>query len=305
MLYLLRMPRILVSKNTSISTRWAMKNLQNWFEDYNKRNLEHPCPDDILSPFCKAEVLNEWLRVFIQETRTKNGERFSTFQTTLDNVFKVLRSSGVGLESKHTEGISAEEEDMLWSSGVLNDTSPYGLLRAVFFYMGKCFCLRGGQEHRDLCPSQLQRLQSPDRYMYKEKASKNRQGGIAQLKLEHKAVFIFRNPEAGVRCPVHLFDKYMSKLPPEVFFKDFFYCRPLSVVPIDPAKPWYVASPVGRNQLGKMVSTMCESAGITGVKTNHSLRVSGASALFDAGVPERIIQGRTGHRCLESLRVYE
>ena len=168
--------------------------------------------------------------------------------------------------------------------------------------MGKCFCLRGGQEHRDLCPS---RLQSPDRYMYKEKASKNRQGGIAQLKLEHKAVFIFRNPEAGVRCPVHLFDKYMSKLPPEVFFKDFFYCRPLSVVPIDPAKPWYVASPVGRNQLGKMVSTMCELAGITGVKTNHSLRVSGASALFDAGVPERIIQGRTGHRCLESLRVYE
>ena len=48
-----------------------------------------------------------------------------------------------------------------------------------------------------------------------------------------------------------------------------------------------------------------ELAGITGVKTNHSLRVSGASAFFDAGVPERIIQGRTGHRCLESLRVYE
>ena len=71
-----------------------------------------------------------------------------------------------------------------------------------FFYMGKCFCLRGGQEYCDLCPSQLQRLQSPDRYMYKEKASKNRQGGISQLKLEHKAVFIFRNPEAGVMIDI-------------------------------------------------------------------------------------------------------
>ena len=46
-------------------------------------------------------------------------------------------------------------------------------------------------------------------------------------------------------------------------------------------------------------------AGIEGVKTNHSLHVSGASSLFDAGVPERIIQACTGHRCLESLQLYE
>ena len=35
------------------------------------------------------------------------------------------------------------------------------------------------------------------------------------------------------------------------------------------------------------------------------LRVAGASLLFDAGVPERIIQARTGHRSLKSLRLYE
>ena len=50
---------------------------------------------------------------------------------------------------------------------------------------------------------------------------------------------------------------------------------------------------------------MCEEADIGGNKTNHSLRVTGASALFDAGVPERIIQGRTGHRSLDALRIYE
>ncbi len=171
--------------------------------------------------------------------------------------------------------------------------------------MGKCFCLRGGQEHRVLALSQLQRLESPDRYVYKEKSSKNRQGGIAQLKLEHKTVPIFSNSEAGVRCPVHLIDKYISKLPLDAVKKDIFYCRPLPNVPVDETKPWYVATPVGRNQLCQMVSKMCEMAKIKGVKTNHSLRVSGASALFDAGVPERIIQSRTGHRSLESLRVYE
>ena len=35
------------------------------------------------------------------------------------------------------------------------------------------------------------------------------------------------------------------------------------------------------------------------------IRVAGTSAMFDAGVPERIIQGRTGHRSLEALRMYE
>ena len=33
--------------------------------------------------------------------------------------------------------------------------------------------------------------------------------------------------------------------------------------------------------------------------------MSGASSLFDAGVPEKIIQGRTGHRSLDALCLYE
>ena len=33
--------------------------------------------------------------------------------------------------------------------------------------------------------------------------------------------------------------------------------------------------------------------------------MSGASSLFDAGVPEKIIQGRTGHRSLDALRLYK
>ena len=40
-----------------------------------------------------------------------------------------------------------------------------------------------------------------------------------------------------------------------------------------------------------MVSSMCKEAGVKGEKTNHSLRVAGASALFEAGVPERLFRG--------------
>ena len=50
---------------------------------------------------------------------------------------------------------------------------------------------------------------------------------------------------------------------------------------------------------------MCEEAGITGHKTNHSLRAYVATELFNAGIPEKVIQDRTGHRSLDGLRKYE
>ena len=70
----------------------------------------------------------------------------------------------------------------------------------------KCFCLRGGGEHRDLCISQLQRLRNPDRYVYSEKSSKNRQGGLLQSRLDHKTVTITTSPSAGNRCHVFILD---------------------------------------------------------------------------------------------------
>ena len=42
-----------------------------------------------------------------------------------------------------------------------------------------------------------------------------------------------------------------------------------------------------------------------GNKKNHSLRATGASTLFHANVPEKIIQECTGHRSLAALQQYE
>ena len=49
---------------------------------------------------------------------------------------------------------------------------------------------------------------------------------------------------------------------------------------------------------------MFTEIGISG-KSNHSLRATGASILFQANVPEKIIQERTGHRPVKALRLYE
>ena len=62
--------------------------------------------------------------------------------------------------------------------------------------------------------------------------------------------------------------------------------------------------PCGKNKLSSMVKSMFAMIGITG-KTNHSLRATGASSLFQAGIPEKIIQKRTGHRPIKALRMYQ
>ena len=44
---------------------------------------------------------------------------------------------------------------------------------------------------------------------------------------------------------------------------------------------------------------------IEGNYRTHSLRATGTTTLFDAGVPESIIQKHTGHRLLDALQCYE
>ena len=40
-------------------------------------------------------------------------------------------------------------------------------------------------------------------------------------------------------------------------------------------------------------------------KSNHSLRATGATEMFAANVPEKLMQSRTGHCSLDALRLYE
>ena len=106
-----------------------------------------------------------------------------SFHNALDNIFRDLRVKGVGSQCKTTEVFINEEED-LWTSGALSTDTPLGLLRAVFFLNGKNFCLHGGEEHRNLRISQLERVRDP----LTEHASKHCGGGFAQLHIENKVV---------------------------------------------------------------------------------------------------------------------
>ncbi len=124
-----------------------------------------------------------------------------------------------------------------------------------------------------------------------------------QLKLVNKEVPCYDMPEASrPRCLVYLLDVYLEKLPLFAFEKNVFYCRPKKFY--TGCSTWYESVPVGKNKLSNIVREMCIDANID-VKTNHSLRATGATALFHGNVPEKIIQNVTGHRSVEALRKYE
>ena len=128
---------------------------------------------------------------------------------------------------------------------------------------------------------------------------------MAQLDVSHKVVHQFAHPELGERCHVFILDKYLAKIPDSVKVNDVFYVRPLNKALESDNAPWFSSVPVGKNQLSKMVKDMCSQAQIEGKKTNHSLRASGITTLFQAGVSEKVIQDRSGHRSLDGLRKYE
>ena len=61
--------------------------------------------------------------------------------------------------------------------------------------------------------------------------------------------------------------------------------------------------PLGHNKLNSMVKTMSE-AGVEGYYTNHSLRATAVSRLFQNDVDDKLIKGVTGHRS-EALQGYK
>ena len=62
----------------------------------------------------------------------------------------------------------------------------------------------------------------------------------------------------------------------------------MKTVPADPNAPWYASVPVGRDTLKKKISPNVRTSKNQGNKTNHSLRATGVTELYESGIPEVI-----------------
>ena len=319
---------------TKNSNKWALSIWNEWSKNRIANYGEGPGVLPHLLP--NKEALDQWMSKFILEIRRLDGEEyppntiyqitcgimrnirkfcpeinffkdveFHSFRTILDSEMKRLKASGLGIV-KRVEPISFNEEEKLWSNNVLGSTSPQVLLNTVIYMCGVYFALRSGKEHRDLQFDQIRIEATPSGkrcIKYTENASKNNPGGLKHRKIEPKTVVHFENSSDPDRCFIRLVEQYISHCPTTENRKSkAFYLTPLKKPKND---IWYSPVPVGHNTLANTMKRLCKEAGLEGYKTNHSLRVTAATRLYNAGVDEQLIMQRTGHRSIEGVRIYK
>ena len=68
---------------------------------------------------------------------------------------------------------------------------------------------------------------------------------------------------------------------------------------------WYKKGPLGKNEIGKLLTKAAQNAGLSGRVTNHSVRKTCISRLLDSDVPENYVAQLSGHRNLKSLYSYK
>jgi integrase len=68
---------------------------------------------------------------------------------------------------------------------------------------------------------------------------------------------------------------------------------------------WYKRSPLGKNEIGKLLSKAAQNVGLPGRVTNHSVRKTCVSRLLDSDVPVNFVAQLSGHHNLKSLDAYK
>ena len=128
---------------------------------------------------------------------------------------------------------------------------------------------------------------------------KTNKGSLKHRKVEPKVVngYQLSCPD---RCPVRILNLYLSLLPKNR------NCKALYLHPCKKYMPqnWYKDSQFGENKLRSFVKDLCNKAGIPGFYTNHSLKATGCTRMYNNNVEEQVIQEISGHRSL-SVRSYK
>ena len=144
-------------------------------------------------------------------------------------------------------------------------------------------------------------------FLYDEHGSKNRAVGSKQLDLDNKSIAQFVRKDSESRFHHTLLQIYVSKLQPTPVTKDLLYCKPMHFKDSIPSDgPWYTDVPIGHNILHVKLKALLFSAdtGPTG-KSNHSLRATGISRMYNSRVPEKLIVERSGHLRSKGVQAYE
>ena len=327
------------AEKSKLKINWAM-NLYDQWRSYRMSQQNVPdeilrCDMNLLGQFSKGDLSFVLCR-FIREVKKMDGSDFPPntirelivmiqmylhqnnvfwklyddvefvhLKNVVDNTMKERHGMGLGVR-KCSDIITLSQEEKLFNSGTLGDANPLQLLRTVIYMIGLHCALRGGVEHNNLCRPGCNSQFSIDydtfgreRLVYKEDPlQKTNQGGLMARKC-NKVVNVYAASRRD-RCPIFHFKKYLGLLPQSKSCKKLYLRCKKNAMP----SVWYCDQPYGVNKLKSTVREICKEAGIEGHFTNHSLRATCASRMYDKNIPEQMIKEVTGHKS-ECVRLYK
>ena len=283
------------NKNTEKSTNTWARRFTDWLEKYSIKIG----PGDTSS-----SELDKILQHFFAELRKKDGTNYEpdslrTMLGALDRYFrnagysfriikdkefmecrKVLNGKAIELREmgkgkrKNKADVLTEEEEIMWSKGVLGDGDPKSLNYTIFYMTSQQFGTRGRQEHHQICIEDLKFVKIPGtgetEYIdWVQGLTNTRQGGLCK---KDRRVPQRMFAVGGDRCPVRLMEELISKRPASKKKSGPLYLTPLQY--FEGKDVWYTQSPVGINQIDRFMKAMMNLAGLDATQknfTNHSV----------------------------------
>ena len=237
---------------------------------------------------CLQRSIQRYLNTHESQATLIQGDEFKLSREVLSAKRKQLVvEGGKGSRPQASREVTAVEEDKLFAEGEFGEHNPVALQRTVWWLLALHFGFRARDESRRLQWGDVSLENDPDTgnemLVWKaERGSKTRQG---QDKASgHRAFYPTAQATDNERCPVKYYKLFRSHRP------------------IEMNQP---ACPLGKNEIGKLLTKAAQNAGLPGRVTNHSVRKTDISRLLVSDVPENYVAQLSGNRNLKSLDSYK
>ncbi|XP_039289251.1 zinc finger MYM-type protein 3 isoform X2 [Nilaparvata lugens] len=271
--------------------QWVQARNSNYYVAESSPNRRVPIKPDLLKQ--KPEELAYSMTLFVREARKPSGAAYpadtiyyfclgiqyylfdngrseNIFTDALFEAFTValeerLQSFPSALEDAPSVVVTRVEEEHLWESKQLGAHSPHVLLCTLMFFNTKYFNLVTAEDHMKLSLSQIMKhWKKPGNnapvtgtrnvllryYPVNVDSAKRSSGGKRLLYEQHE------NETDPLRCPVKLYEFYLSKCPESVKSKgELFYLQPeRSCVPDSPV--WYSTQALAEESLTRVLNRL-------------------------------------------------
>ena len=280
------------------------------------------------------QALAELLRKFYAEVRTNDNKLYSpgtlrglraglhraitgnpynrTFNILTDSTFILANRTfetmckkwvGTGKQSHHP---AIEKGDLIKLLNYFQNykCDPVTLTNTFWFLLCYFFARRGREGFRTLTKDSFTIKEDDKGIKYLAEShseiSKNWQGGTSSKAWDYsdQRGYGIQIGESNINL-VDVYTFYTSKLSPD---NEALFQKPLKNW--EKSEYWFGKTVLGKNKLGQIMKSISEKCGMSRVYTNHSVRATAITIMYQNGIDTKQICKITKHKTEESLKHY-